>query len=264
MRKCCAGAWTPLRGKQKSDMKQANKKKTKRNRKNQIKVEKKVLKGAIAVLAVIIIIAAVIFISSMMKEKSEENYDRENSLGNGIYIEDSAPYTGVFWEDGSDTQAEDVWSLTVVNTSEKDIRYLKICAETEEAKGEFEVTTLPAGAEIVVLERSAASFPGEDQSVTYEAANLAFFQEELSVMTDSLALYGQDNWLKVENISEESIDKNICVYYKNIKDGVLQGGITYRAVFSGGVPSGESKEQEVIHYRKDSSQVMYVTCGQDE
>ena len=55
----------------------------------------------------------------------------------------------------------------------------------------------------------------------------------------------------------------IYVYYKNIKDGVLQGGITYRAVFPDGIPAGESAEQEVVHYMKDTSQVMYVTYEQE-
>ena len=82
-------------------------------------------------------------------------------------------------------------------------------------------------------------------------------------MPDSLTLYGQDNWIKAENISGENIDKDIYVYYKNIKDGVLQGGITYRAVFPDGIPAGESAEQEVVHYMKDTSQVMYVTYEQE-
>ena len=114
-----------------------------------------------------------------------------------------------------------------------------------------------------MLENSAAAYPQDADNARYESVNLAFFQEELSILPDSLTLYGQDNWIKAENISGENIDKDIYVYYKNIKDGVLQGGITYRAVFPDGIPAGESAEQEVVHYMKDTSQVMYVTYEQE-
>ena len=158
---------------------------------------------------------------------------------------------------------ENVWSLKVVNSSDKDIQYLRIHAATGNAEGDFEITTLPAGGEIIVLENSAAAYPQDADNARYESVNLAFFQEELSILPDSLTLYGQDNWIKAENISGENIDKDIYVYYKNIKDGVLQGGITYRAVFPDGIPAGESAEQEVVHYMKDTSQVMYVTYEQE-
>ena len=229
----------------------------KSSKKNDRRIPAGIVAAAIVLAAVAVIIAAVVL---QGREKKDKN---ENSLGNGIYIEASEPYTGIFWEDGSDSEVEDVWSLKVVNSSDKDIQYLRIHAATGNAEGDFEITTLPAGGEIIVLENSAAAYPQDADNARYESVNLAFFQEELSILPDSLTLYGQENWIKAENISGENIDKDIYVYYKNIKDGVLQGGITYRAVFPGGIPAGESAEQEVVHYMKDTSQVMYVTYEQE-
>ena len=229
----------------------------KSSKKNDRRIPAGIVAAAIVLAAVAVIIAAVVLRG---REKKDKN---ENSLGNGIYIEASEPYTGIFWEDGSDSEVEDVWSLKVVNSSDKDIQYLRIHAATGNAEGDFEITTLPAGGEIIVLESSAAAYPQDADNARYESVNLAFFQEELSILPDSLTLYGQDNWIKAENISGENIDKDIYVYYKNIKDGVLQGGITYRAVFPDGIPAGESAEQEVVHYMKDTSQVMYVTYEQE-
>ena len=48
-----------------------------------------------------------------------------------------------------------------------------------------------------------------------------------------------------------------------LEDGIFQGGITYRAVFPGGMAAGEAEEQEVLHYMKDTSQIMYVTYDQE-
>lgn len=213
----------------------------------------------------IVVLAAVIIITVFMllKGRQSDGDNRENSLGNGIYIVSSEPYTGPFWEDGSDTAVEDIWSLKIVNSSDEDIEYLKIHAATAEAEGNFEVTVLPAGGELIVLESSAAAYPQDAENAQYNAENLAFFQEERSILPEQLALYGQDNWIKAENISGEDITGNIYVYYKNLEDGVFRGGITYRAVFPEGIAAGEAEEQEVLHYMKDNSQVMYVTYAQE-
>ena len=213
----------------------------------------------IAILAAVIIIA--VFMMQQGRRSDEDN--RESSLGNGIYIVSSEPYTGPFWEDGSDTAEEDIWSLKIVNSSDEDIEYLKIHAATAEAEGNFEVTVLPAGGELIVLESSAAAYPQDAEDARYDAENLAFFQEERSILPEQLTLYGQDNWIKAENISGEDIAGDICVYYKNLEDGIFQGGITYRAVFPGGMAAGEAEEQEVLHYMKDTSQIMYVTYDQE-
>ena len=213
----------------------------------------------IAILAAVIIIA--VFVMQQGRQSDEDN--RESSLGNGIYIVSSEPYTGPFWEDGSDTAVEDIWSLKIVNSSDEDIEYLKIHAATAEAEGNFEVTVLPAGGELIVLESSAAAYPQDAEDARYDAENLAFFQEERSILPEQLTLYGQDNWIKAENISGEDIAGDICVYYKNLEDGIFQGGITYRAVFPGGMAAGEAEEQEVLHYMKDTSQIMYVTYDQE-
>lgn len=213
----------------------------------------------IAILAAVIIIA--VFMMQQGRQSDEDN--RESSLGNGIYVVSSEPYTGPFWEDGSDTAVEDIWSLKIVNSSDEDIEYLKIHAATAEAEGNFEVTVLPAGGELIVLESSAAAYPQDGEDARYDAENLAFFQEERSILPEQLTLYGQDNWIKAENISGEDIAGDICVYYKNLEDGIFQGGITYRAVFPGSMAAGEAEEQEVLHYMKDTSQIMYVTYDQE-
>lgn len=242
-------------------MKKTDKKRIHNEKKSSKKNDRRIPAGIVAAAIVLAAVAVIIAIAVLQGREKEDKND--NSLGNGIYIEASEPYTGTFWEDGSDSEVEDVWSLKVVNSSDKDIQYLRIHAATGNAEGDFEITTLPAGGEIIVLESSAAAYPQDADNARYESVNLAFFQEELSILPDSLTLYGQDNWIKAENISGENIDKDIYVYYKNIKDGVLQGGITYRAVFPGGIPAGESAEQEVVHYMKDTSQVMYVTYEQE-
>ena len=62
----------------------------------------------------------------------------------------------------------------------------------------------------------------------------------------------------MENTGSQAIEGDIYVYYKNVKEDVFQGGITYRARLQGGLNPGEARELEVSHYRADTSKIMYV------
>lgn len=218
-----------------------------------------------AVLAAVIVAACVSVVRMHgLADKSKGDNNYESTLGNGIYIESSEAYSGAFWEDGTDREVEDVWKLRVVNTSDKDIRLLNIRAEAEGIEGKFEITTLAAGSTVDVLEASAQKYPEDPKGIQYETENLAFFSEPLTICPETVTLYGQDNWIKAENISDHDISQDVFVYYKNVEDGIFQGGITYRARFPGGIGAGQSAEQQIVHYKQDKSRIMYVTVGQEK
>lgn len=226
-------------------------------------------RNRVLIIAVVLVAAAVtagiiIACVSEYRDKKKEDNNYKTSLGNGIYIESSEAYSGAFWEDGTDREVENIWKIKVVNTSDKDIQLLKIHAEADGIEGEFNITTLTAGGELEVLEASAQKYPEQPEEVRYKAENMAFFSEDLTICPETVALYGQDNWIKVENITDQNIGQDIFVYYKNVEDGVFQGGITYRVRFPGGVEAGRSAEQQISHYMKDKSKVMYVTIGQEK
>ena len=68
-----------------------------------------------------------------------------------------------------------------------------------------------------------------------------------------------DNWVKVENKGDSDITNDIYVYYKNKDGDTFNGGITYRVKFTGGIPAGESKEEQTMHYDPSTSEIMYLT-----
>lgn len=182
-------------------------------------------------------------------------------LRDGISIETVTPYTGPFWEDGTDRAVEDVWQLTVLNTSEKDIQYLKLTAWSQEgtALGEFEVTTLTSGSTVRVLEAAATQLPDGYETCTYTIDNLAYLQQERSLHTEIFTLSVADQWIKLENHSQEDITNDIYVYYKVVEDDVLMGGITYRAKLAGGLEAGEVQQVQTQHFDPDTCEIMYLT-----
>lgn len=195
-------------------------------------------------------------------KKGQENQERSAIyLKDGISIESVDAYDGPFWEDGTDRAVEDVWQLTVLNTSEQDIQYLKIIARDENGTtlGEFEITTLTSESTVQVLEANAAQRPENDQMCTYTIENLAFLQQERSLHTELFTLSVADQWIRLENHSGEDVTNDIYVYYKRVEDGVLKGGITYRAKFEGGLAAGESREEQTRHFDPDTCEIMYLT-----
>lgn len=216
------------------------------------------------VLALVIVVAVCVgglFAWNLWRKGQEKQEDSAIYLKSGISIEKVDAYDGPFWEDGTDRAVENVWQLTVLNTSDQDIQYLKIVARDEDGNtlGEFEITTLTSESTVRVLEASAAQLPEDAQACTYTIENLAYLQQERSLHTELFTLSVADQWIRLENHSEEDVENDIYVYYKMVENGVLKGGITYRAKFAGGLAAGESREEQTQHFNPDTCEIMYLT-----
>lgn len=215
----------------------------------------------VLILAIVVVVCIGGLVAWNLGRKGEEKTeDTAIYLKDGISIEKVDAYDGPFREDGTDRAVEDVWQLTVLNTSQQDIEYLKITARDGDGNtlGEFEITTLTSQSTVQVLESSAAQLPG-NQTCTYTIENLAYLKQERSLYTDIFKLSVADQWIRLENHSEEDITNDIYVYYKVVEDGVLMGGITYRAKFAGGLKAGESREVQTQHFDPDTCEIMYLT-----
>ena len=219
------------------------------------KVKKKKIYIAFGILFFILLLAAGIYKLSEMQEK--DHY--RSNLGSGIVIQSVSQYSSDFVEDGSDRGVRNVWALTVNNMSDQDIQYLRIKAEHGEDAAYFDITTLTAGSTVQVLESAASEYPEWEEDCVYTIENLALFSKERSLYPDLFAVSARDGWIKVENKGTEDITNDVYVYYKNEKDGEFLGGITYRLKFEGGIPAGETREEQSVHYKSDISQIMYLT-----
>lgn len=213
--------------------------------------------AAVIVAAVLLVLIIGVICWFLNKESGKTN-DKYN-LGSGVVIRSVSRDSGPFVEDGSDQEVEDVLQMTVSNTSEEDIQFLRIKAENGDNTAYFDITTLPAGGTVKVQESSAMEYPNWIEECTYSIENLAFFREDRSLYPDMFTVTAQDGWISVENHSSQDITSDIYVYFKNMDDDVFSGGITYRVKFSGGIPAGETAEEQSIHYLSDKSKIMYLT-----
>jgi hypothetical protein len=192
------------------------------------------------------------------QQSTAEIIDEGIDLGNGLKITDIGAYTGMYMEDGSDEIVSGVMMMIVANTGDKTVQYAKITLEAGETDGVFELTTLPAGASVVLLEQTRMAY---DKNAVYETAvteNFALFAEEPSKMEDTVKVQILDDVINVTNISDSDIDGEIVIYYKNSASDLYYGGITYRTRVTGGLAKGEIRQIAGAHASKTGSELMFV------
>ena len=183
------------------------------------------------------------------------------NLGSGLTITDVGKYTGVYMEDGSDEVITGIMMIAVTNEGEQAVQYAEISVPVGDEMAYFTLSTLPAGATVILLEQSRMEYvPGE--YVTAVAENVALFKEPLDLREDQVKIQNLQGAVNISNISDGEIEGDICIYYKNSAADVYYGGITYRVRLEGGLKAGEIKQIVASHFSQSGTAIMFVTCGE--
>jgi hypothetical protein len=182
-------------------------------------------------------------------------------LGGDLVITDMGSYAGIFMEDGTDEIVSDVMMLVVRNDGTDDLQLARINLAFADYTAQFEVTNLPAGESVVLLERNRHPYEG-DNFLKAEALNIVHFSTPMTLMEERFEIVGGNGYITVKNISDQDISGDIFLYYKNSASDLLYGGITYRARVSGGIKAGETMRVTTGHYHDGSSRLLMVTCSE--
>lgn len=194
------------------------------------------------------------------KQTAEATESPVIELGSGLVVHYISGYAGIYMEDGSGDLVTDVMMLLLENTAEEDLQLARISVEYSDFTAEFEVTNLPAGEKVVVLEKNRHPKPDEKYRAI-QAKNVLFFPETMGLQEDRIRITGANGSLEVENISGEDITGDIYIYYKNSASDLLYGGITYRVTVKGGLAAGEKIRVVAGHHTVDGSRILLVDCG---
>lgn len=183
------------------------------------------------------------------------------ALGSGLSLMSASRFAGAFVEDGTDDIVSDVLAITVRNDGDKTVQYAHIILTQGEAAYEFDVTTLPVGASVQLLELSRQPMPDSTDGMTAEVSACAVFDTEPSLCEDVFRIETQDTAITITNNSDSDITGQIYVYYKIAYGDLYMGGITYR-VGAAGLKAGESTTCYAGHFSTDYSKLMFVTYVQ--
>ena len=182
-------------------------------------------------------------------------------LGSGLSLMSASRYAGAFVEDGTDDIVSDVLAITIRNDGDKTVQYAHIILTQGETAYEFDVTTLPVGASVQLLELSRQPMPDSTDGMTAEVSACAVFDTEPSLCEDVFRIETQDTAITITNNSGSDINGQIYVYYKIAYGDLYMGGITYR-VGAAGLKAGESTTCYAGHFSTDYSKLMFVTYVQ--
>lgn len=81
-----------------------------------------------------------------------------NILGSGLVVRGISSYDGIYLEDGSDENISGVTVMLLQNAGETEVEYASVSVSRDGTPLQFEASALPAGATVVVQEKSRTPF----------------------------------------------------------------------------------------------------------
>lgn len=181
-------------------------------------------------------------------------------LGQGLMITAVDEFAGVYMEDGSDEVVQGLLMVVLENQSGQALQYARITLDYGDAQADFDVTNLPAGASVVLLEKNRMAYR-QDMPQSAFAENVAML-EAFPLYPEIFEISTADGVINVRNISDTDISGDIYIYYKNVGGSLYYGGITYRVRIEGGLKAGEIRQLMTAHYYEDASEILMVTYAQ--
>ena len=96
-------------------------------------------------------------------ETIKDNYEVNDA---DIKIQHINSYSGIFIEDGSDVEVDNVAAIQVKNTSKKALEFAQIQIYNGDKKLVFDVSSLPANSSAIIMEKNKAPLD-KSKSITY-------------------------------------------------------------------------------------------------
>lgn len=175
----------------------------------------------------------------------------------GIEIESIGSYDGLFVEDGSDRQVEQVMAIQVRNITSEMIEYGIIELKAGEQTYQFEITGLLPEDKMLVLEKNAQIYQEQSHYETGECVSAV--KSDYGMQEDVIQLSSVGDTLIVTNLTNHDLT-NVRVCYKNIIEGDYYSGITYRLTIPV-LEANASSSKKTGHYGA-LSKIIYVEYDQ--
>lgn len=177
-------------------------------------------------------------------------------LGRGLRITSIGKYAGIYLEDGSGDPVTGLLMVMLSNDNAQDLQIARFTMSFGDKTAEFEVTNLPAGESVVVLEKNRMAYTDARCDRT-TLNNVAFFSDKMSLHEDQIEITGGQGSLSIKNLTDEPLGE-IFVYYKNTAPDVLYGGITYRTKIDAGLEPGAMASVMSAHYNPSNTKILNV------
>lgn len=182
--------------------------------------------------------------------------------GYDLTIEKMAPYNGMFVEDGSNANSQNVAMLLVKNNSDFPVEYTQIRVVCDQEELLFDISALPAGAQLVVQEKTGKTIlesnANSASALVVQRANMEMSESKVQIIDNG------DNTLTVTNLTAETIP-TVRVFYKYYMEDekLFVGGIAFTVRISR-LGAGASVTIQPSHYTSQTSRVVMVLTYDSE
>ena len=184
--------------------------------------------------------------------EKKDNYEVNDA---DIKIQHINSYSGIFIEDGSDVEVDNVAAIQVKNTSKKALEFAQIQIYNGDKKLVFDVSSLPANSSAIIMEKNKAPLD-KSKSITYGGTTGGYTNK---LEKDATIKYQKvdNNGIKVTNKSNKNIPCVRIFYKYKSSEGYYIGGITYTAKIN----NLKAKESQTIypsHFDSDGGERMMI------
>lgn len=179
-----------------------------------------------------------------------------------VVIQKITGYTGIFIENGADTETVNTVTAIISNHNSKSVEFINVTVECNGEKLVFQASDIPAGATVVAMESNQSEF----KNGTYYncQADIAWLNELDMSESQVKVEENEKGSLDVTNISEEDISC-VRIFYKYYmkEENMFVGGITY-TVKVDGLKKGKTVTITPTHYVVGASKVVMVRTYSSE
>lgn len=185
-------------------------------------------------------------------ETIKDNYEVNDA---DIKIQHINSYSGIFIEDGSDVEVDNVAAIQVKNTSKKALEFAQIQIYNGDKKLVFDVSSLPANSSAIIMEKNKAPLD-KSKSITY-GGTTGGYTDKLEKVSTIKYQKVDNNGIKVTNKSDKNIPCVRIFYKYKSSEGYYIGGITYTAKINN-LKAGASQTIYPSHFDSDGGEIMMI------
>lgn len=124
-------------------------------------------------------------------------------------------------------------AVVAENVSDSDVEYALLTVNTKTETLTFNVSALLRGTKAVLLCNETVGSNPDEVYTAWQTKNKIIFENPPVMNSDKLEINLLDGSISVRNISGEDINSDIYIYYKDKKDDLVNGSITYKTRAAG-------------------------------
>lgn len=119
-------------------------------------------------------------------------------------------------------------AVVAENVSDSDVEYALLTVKTKTETLTFNVSALLKGTKAVLLCNEEVGSDPAEVYTAWQTKDKIIFENTPSMNDDKLEIKVLDGSVSVRNISGKDIESDIYIYYKDKKDDLVNGSVTYK------------------------------------